>query len=203
MRFSLIRKTTCLIGVEVSSAVASNASGLPVELTVGLGDGTGEVVAFGSASLVLQAAAISPRPRMAATQGNARRCTGVLMDARSLSSAARTARGPAKHLGGRAGRPLPREAREPLAPGGDEAFAQGGVREEPGQTVGDRVRLVRVDRSAASPATSGSEETDEVSTGTPAANPSSTGNPNPSYRDGYASTVAPVSSATLLVVATT
>jgi hypothetical protein len=96
-----------LDGVEVSSAVASNASGLPVELTVGLGDGTGEVVAFGSASLVLQAAAISPRPRMAATQGNARRCTGVLMDARSLSSAARTARGRPEHLGGRAGRPLP------------------------------------------------------------------------------------------------
>jgi len=53
----------------------------------------GELVALGSASLALHAAAISPRPRTAATHGNARRCEGVLMDARSLSSAGRAAGG--------------------------------------------------------------------------------------------------------------
>ncbi len=38
--------------------------------------------------------------------------------------------------------------------------------------------------TAASPATSGSEDTFDVMTGTPAANASSTGNPNPSYSEG-------------------
>src|SRR6185503_20446215 len=110
----------------------------PFVLTVGLGDVTGEVVARGSASLVLQAAATSARPRMTATHAKARRCRGVLMDAGSLSTAARTARGPAEHLGGRPGGPLPREVREPLASGGDETVAQGRVPEEPNEAVADR-----------------------------------------------------------------
>src|SRR6185436_21094162 len=109
VRFSLIRNTTCLIGVAVSSAFASNASGLRVVLTLGLEGAGGELVALGSASLALHAAAISPRPRTAATHGNARRCEGVLMDVGSLSSAGRAAAGGPEHLGRRGGRALPRE----------------------------------------------------------------------------------------------
>src|SRR6185436_20868437 len=88
----------------------------------------------------------SARPRMTATHANARRCTGGLMDAGSLSTAARTARGLAEHLGGRPGGPLPREVREPLASGGDETVAQGRVPEEPNEAVADRVRVDPVDK---------------------------------------------------------
>ena len=49
--------------------VASNASGFPIVLTLGLGDAGGERFARGSASLALHAAAISPRPRTATTHG--------------------------------------------------------------------------------------------------------------------------------------
>jgi hypothetical protein len=92
-------------------------------LTLGLGGAGCELVARGSASLALHAAASIARPRTAATQGNARRCRGVLMDARSLSSAGRTAGGPPEHLRSRTGRPSPRERRETLAAGGDEPLA--------------------------------------------------------------------------------
>jgi hypothetical protein len=44
--------------------------------------------------------------------------------------------------------------------------------------------------SAASPATSGREETFEVTTGVPLAMASSGGSPNPSYRDGNTNTLA-------------
>src|SRR5882724_4011170 len=70
---------------------------------------------------------------------------------------------------------------------------------------GDVRTLERADRSslwlrgstsrAASPATSGSDDTFDVITGTPTAIACTTGNPNPSYNEGYAKTVAAAVSA--------
>ena len=61
-----------MIGVVVSSASASNASGLPLVTALGLADGVGELGALGSASLVLHETAISARPTIVASHGSAR-----------------------------------------------------------------------------------------------------------------------------------
>src|SRR3990170_3582202 len=81
VRFSLIKNTTCLIGNFVSSAAASNASGSPVVMTLGLGSlGVGDD--RGSASLVVHAAATSPAIARPAIHRRTRARAGwVLMEA--------------------------------------------------------------------------------------------------------------------------
>ena len=103
----------------------------------------------------------------------------------AASSLAAVLRRTAQHGRGLARRALPRERRDAGRARRAQHVAE--VRRPPAARAGPPRSPTGSSGStstAASPATSGSEDVFEVSTGTFAANPSSTGNPNPSARDG-------------------
>jgi hypothetical protein len=73
------------------------------------------------------------------------------------------------------GGPLPGEIARSRVSGADQAFAQRAIPESRAQRARERLRIGR-----ASPATSGSDERFDATTGTPHTMASSSGSPNPS-----------------------
>jgi hypothetical protein len=132
-----------LIGVVVSSASASNASGLPLVTALGLADGVGELGALGSASLVLHETAISARLTIVASHGSAL-MQGVLWVPRVYPDPAD--RPAARGAPAVAPPTLPGEHRQTCASGGDQPLAEFGVAEQSGETVLDPPQVVGLDR---------------------------------------------------------
>src|SRR5512134_2419052 len=72
VRFSLIRKTTCLIGNSVSSDDASKTSGSPLVITLGLGDPSALGEAGDAGATPSHAAATRPSPASTAVHRSSR-----------------------------------------------------------------------------------------------------------------------------------
>ena len=184
----LDQNTTCLIRVVVSSASASNASGLPLVTALGLADGVGELGALGSASLVLHETAISARPTIVASHGSAlmqgsSRVPRVYPDPADRPAAPRAppavAAGPLQVNIGRRARPAVMSR--------SRSSASRNSRARP-SSIPQVVGLDRDRRVAGHLRQRGRRRGQHRDTG---GEPLEHREPDPSYRDGYARVVAP------------